>query len=432
MKRIITIVAALILLPLIASARPQYSILQSFGTKCQNCHVAPNVGMQRTNSGWMSRKDISLINPSTLGMQGLFDAIGESNTLFDDKVTYGLDFRYQTARWGKPTKQSVTYPHFEDPTRDTTINYTNPYGTERDYMLMILTPYLSIKPIDGISLEGSYNFAYDIETKKRYPGQLAYTGAITFNPGDWLPSLADYLPSLKIGYMQPMVGTDWDDHTYMTRQFVTPTATPPIVPCDYIELGAQLDYQAIDWLGISLGVYDSKNLKIITQNYTSDQNLSGLFKVTLHPPDFGTGITAYCGGTVFVNGVLKSDNGLYFKNHYFSVQNIFFHFGMADKWAVMTEWMHTITNNARETDNYTVELNYQLTEPVILYARLERGNTIFESARGNMYYHGNKYSIGSKLFVLPYIALIPEYKIYDRTHVDSYSSQFACQLHIFY
>lgn len=425
MKKIFFIILALVLMAESAYSRPQYSILQSFGTKCQSCHIAPNIGMQRNTAGWMSLSDVSLIKPEDLGLNSAYDAIRSSNSILDEKVMFGLDLRYQTARWSKPTTLDVTYPHFEDPSRDTTIKYINPYGTERDYMLMIFTPYVTITPTDWMTIEGSYNFAYQIEDKKRYPGQTPYTASIILQP--W-----ENLPSLRVGMIQPMVGTDWDDHTMMTRQAVTPTVLPPSIPCDYYEWGAQLDYEAIDWLGLTLGVYDSKNIADMSSDFVDKNNLSGLAKVTLHPPDFGTGITAFCGATHFFNSQLKTDNGIYFRNKHFTASSVFLHFGIPGTFAVMSEWMRTEMSDKRITNNYSFEFNYQVMDPIIAYARLESGTSEMISTRGNLELKGNKYSVGAKVFVLPYIALIPEYKIYDRDHVKSFSSQFACQLHIFY
>lgn len=423
MKKTLLVLALVLLANPEIFARPQYSILQGFGTKCQSCHIAPNVGMQRTSSGWMSRKDISLINPESIGLNPVFDAIGNSNGVLDDKITFGLDFRYQTARWSKTKNNIMTRENPFDPTITDTMEYSDPYATERDYMLMIFTPYLTINPIEGVTLEASYNLAYDIEDKKRYPGQTPFAASVIIQP--W-----QNLPSLRIGMIQPMVGTDWDDHTMMTRNVVTKTATPPSVPCDYYELGAQLDYQAIDWLGVTLGLYDSKNISEMSGGLVPDNTMSGLAKVTLHPPDFGTGITSYCGFTHFVNSQFKTDNGIYFGNRFMTATSFFLHFGMGDRFAVMTEWLRTEYSNMRTTSNVSLELDYMIMEPIIGYARIEQGNT--DMIVSNTNYTGNKYTLGAKIFLLPYIALIPEYKIYDREHVDGFNSQFACQLHIFY
>ena len=294
---------------------------------------------------------------------------------------------------------------------------------------MLFQPYLTIKPIEWAQIDASYNLAYDIETKKRYPGQVQYTANLTLQPFEWAPSL-------KLGYMQPVVGIDWDDHTYMTRQMVTQTGAPPILDCDYIELGGQLDYQSLDWLGVTLGVFDSKNLSVMTNKFIQDNTMSGLFKVSIHPSKIGYGLTGFFGGSLFINGKLKSDDGVYFDNKYFAASSFFCNIGMGDKFALMAEFMRTEKFNRFDTDktitnNYTIEFDYMLMEPVIAYARIENGNTkIYKLDETE--FKGSRYTLGAKLFLLPGIALLPEFKIYDRSHVDSYSSQFACQLHVFF
>ncbi len=423
MKKVILLIFVLAIIPSILLARPQYSILNSFGTKCQNCHIAPNIGMQRTSSGFMSMQSVGLIQPEDIGLSSAYDAMGSAHSILDEKVVFGLDARYQTARWSTVKNKQVVYDNLFDPTMKDTINYSDPYATKRDYMLMILTPYITINPIEGITLEASYNLAYELEDTKRYPGQTPLTGSIIIQPS------YEY-PSLRIGMIQPMIGTDWDDHTMMTRQVVTSTVTPPTIPCDYFELGAQLDYQAIDWLGVTVGLYDSKNISEMSRGAVSDKNMSGLAKVTFHPPDFGTGLTAFGGVTHFFNSQLKTDNGIYFANKYLTASSIFFHFGIPSQFAIMTEYLRTEYSGWRTTNNVSLEFDYQIMEPIIGYLRLERGNT--DMLMQGQEFHGNKYTLGAKIFVLPYVALIPEFKIYDREHVDSFNSQFACQLHIFY
>jgi hypothetical protein len=77
-----------------------------------------------------------------------------------------------------------------------------------------------------------------------------------------------------------------------------------------------------------------------------------------------------------------------------------------------------------------VELNYEIMEPLIAYARYETGRT--NEVYMDNEYKLNQYVVGGKAYILPYIALIPEYRIVDRPQVDGYHSQWAVQLHIFY
>jgi hypothetical protein len=424
MKKFILLLIALLLLPEINFARPQYSILQSFGAKCQNCHVAPGMGRQRTQMGWMSRQDLSLINPDKIGLGDVFTALNNNNAVWDDKIMFGMDLRYQTARWSTTEPKSVEYPDPFDENETITIDYNDPYATERDYMLMLFTPYLTFQPASWITVEGMYNLAYEIENKKRYTGQEAYSASIILKP-------LESGPSLRFGMIEPVVGTDWDDHTVMTRMMVTKTTPVPTIPADYAEWGAQLDYQAIDWLGVSVGLYNSENLHEMSGGAVPKDRLSTRLNLTFYPPEVIEGITSFMGGTWFMNGALNSDDGIYYGNDFYQVNNLFLHFGKPGKWAFMSEWIQTKSSYFRETSNFSFEFNYIFYEPLITYARVELGNTE-QNTFITEEFMANRYILGAKVNLLPYIALMPEWRLYDRDHVDGIASQFACQLHIFY
>jgi len=47
-------------------------------------------------------------------------------------------------------------------------------------------------------------------------------------------------------------------------------------------------------------------------------------------------------------------------------------------------------------------------------------------------FESNQYVFGSHIYLLPYIDLLPEYRIYDRGEVSGYSSQWTFQIHVFY
>jgi len=106
MKKITLIVSLFLIANSIIYARPEYSILQSYGTKCQSCHVNTQGGGLRTLGGWMSRNQTSIIEPSKLGLGSLFDFLQNSNQALNDIITFGLDARYQFARWGGPQKNN--------------------------------------------------------------------------------------------------------------------------------------------------------------------------------------------------------------------------------------------------------------------------------------------------------------------------------------
>ncbi|OGU58834.1 MAG: hypothetical protein A2X64_09500 [Ignavibacteria bacterium GWF2_33_9] len=410
----------------IGHSRPEYSILQSYGTKCTNCHINTQGGGARTLGGWMSRNMTSMVEPSAIGLGGVFDFLQNTNQLFDGIVTFGLDLRYQSAKWGGT--QEVRKIHNSSDTS----SYTVLSEPKRDHMLMQLDPYISIKPHEMIEFEGFYNLAYEIEDLKRYPGQQPYAFSAIFRPGA-------NLPSLRVGFFQPAIGTKWDDHTLLIRQVMGASRGSLLLPHDYTEWGAQIDYEAIEWLGLSFGLFDSKNLHdaLSVTNYSggtepivSGNTMDAVARVCFYPPEIISGVTSFFGGYWFWNTPMKTDDGLYFANNYYTVGNLFFNIGMIDKFSLLTEFMWSNKQNLRKTNNFLVEFTYQPLESAYVYARWERANT--DILVDGSDFHATQYVFGTKFFPLPYIGIIPEYRIIDKDHVEGYHSQWAFQVHLFY
>lgn len=420
MKKVITLLVAVFLISYIGYSRPEYSILQSYGTKCTNCHINTQGGGARTLGGWMSRNQTTLVEPSKIGLGKVFDFLQNTNQFWDGKITFGLDFRWQTAKWGGTTE---VIQKRNQPLSDTTIS-----APERDYMIMQVDPYISIKPWEFLEFEGFYNLAYEIEDLKRYPGQQPYAFSAIIKP-------SEKLPSLRVGFFQPAFGTKWDDHTLLIRQVVGSNRNSLVLPHDYTEWGAQIDYEAIPWLGLSLGLFDSEtlsNLQLNGKPIVSGNEMSSVFRVGFYPPEVVPGITTFFGGYWLYNGKLnKDDMSRLFKSGY-SLGNVFFNIGMIDKFSLLTEYMWSKNKSFRETNNFLVELTYQPLEAAYAYVRWERGNSDFLYENPDKSYHATQYVIGAKFFPLPYIGFIPEYRIVDRDHIEGIHSQWAFQVHLFY
>jgi hypothetical protein len=384
-------------------ARPQYSILQTYGAKCTSCHL-DNQGGVRSFQGWMSRKDISLVKPEWIGLQGFFNNVTTSNTVLDDKVLFGEDFRYQEARFG-PVDNST-----------------------REYLVMQLNPHLVITPIKGLEFHGSYNFAYDLEDLHRYPHQQQYTFTTTVKP--W-----ENLPYLKIGYFKPYVGTKYDDHTMLVNRMASNQRSLPLIPHDYAEFGAELEYESLSWLGASLGAFTTDKLsQVIVSNYLTNKiplvnpnTLSYNMRLVFTPEIF-EGWSAYMGGTMFFN----TGKGIDGKDSYFYVFNLFCNIGLTDKLALMTEYCTSEKQFTSTTDNILLELDYQVTDAIIPYIRAERGTTRQRVFQDDVFYNVNQYVFGASINVLPFIKLLPEYRIYDREAAAGNQTQWAVQLHVFY
>ncbi|TAL69728.1 MAG: hypothetical protein EPN82_03670 [Bacteroidetes bacterium] len=388
----------------IAFARPQYSILQSFGTKCIGCHYNTQGGGVRTQPGWLSRKDISLIPVSGIGLQEFYDALS-TNTVSNEAVTFGTDFRWQDARW--PV-------------------------IGRDDMVMQFTPYLILQPTNWLGFEGFYNIAYDIAKDKRFVGQNPYAFSMYLRP-------SEKLPSLRVGYFQPTIGTKYDDHTILIRE-VTGFArsstfndvkkykrpgTIPLIPDDYAEWGAQLDYEALDWLGLSAGIFRADNLAgLTTVNKTGTPvpvvdsgSYSTVLRAFITPPTLIDGITTFLGGTYFIN-----------KDYYIS--SAFLNIGLTEKLSLMTEYMRSEKKDCRFTQNVMAEVTYAVTDAVLPFIRAERGQTKYKIE--NHPFYTNQFVFGAHINLLPYIDLLPEYRIYNSEQVEGYARQWTFQVHVFY
>jgi len=417
MKKLITIVLITFVLSPLLLARPQYSILQTYGTKCSNCHVNNNYGGQRSTAGFISRNAMSVIKPEWVGLKGLYEFLDDKNAFIDDKIVWGLDFRYQNARWGQTNKLQET--------RDTNLQPVRP-TLERKGMIMQLAPYISLYPIDWLKIDGMYNFSYDIEPNMRYKGQQPGTVSATFD-------IHKDLPTIRIGYFPPEMALDFDDHTLLVRQVAGNARSQPLIPADYAELGIQLNYDRIDWLSASFGIFESKNMAdLLIDNAIPvvDKNtLSSVFNVSVNS-ELPLGLIGFLGTTHYLNGNLKTDNGIYIGRDYYTISTIYLGFGKSDLFSIMAEYSTSNKQSIRKVDNFLIEATYQLIEPVNIFLRYETANTDLKLK--NEKYDATQYVIGSHIYILPYVDLLPEYRIYDRGDVSGYSSQWAIQLHIFY
>ncbi len=405
MFKYLVIALAFFLIYSVSQARPQYSM--TTGNKCISCHVNPNGGGARDQLGWYTRKDVSLVKPKWIGLKELYDLASTNlHSIGEQQFTFGADYRLQTARLG---------PSF---------------NSERDFFSMQLSPYLVYDPLNWLSFRGHYNL---VETV--YEGQESWSASATIKP-------SFKLPQLKVGYIQPSIGMRYDDHTVLVRQFLSANkfgAFKPLIPIDYAEWGAELNYEGLRWLSAAAGVYRSENMsEIKTMSNRVDQstrqriqigntgpeNVSTLLRVAFLPRFFDNKINTNIGGSFFNSGD-------------FQMINIFVHVGLTDHLSLMTEYANAEKESSRESDNYLVELTYQLLESLMLHARFEAGETRYKFDFSDQEpfrrkYMSNQYAIGGQIYLLPFIELRPEYRIYDHEHLESYQSQWTVQLHVYY
>lgn len=385
------IVGASSLLP--TWATPQFSLLT--GNRCQNCHVNQQGSGIRNDLGWYSNNDVGLLKPAWLGLEGFYEAIGESNTLLDDKLTIGMDFRMQTAK-----------------------SHKSP-DAERKLFPMQAAAHASYAATEWLTAEGMYSFG-----KKRYNGQAVWSASLLLQP--------DFsYPQLRIGYFQPSIGMRYDDHTMLVRQVAGNEYLPLIAP-NYADAGAEINYEGIKWITVGAGVFRADNLsENLVQN--KDGNLVPLVskdditfngRVVFWPRLFDHAINTYIGSS-------------YLANNDFSFATAFAGIGWTDNLALFAEYAHSDKTGSRKTDNISVELTYQLISPILLYVRAEHGKTQQSLSTLSLDNTMTQWVVGSQIFLLPYIELRPEFRLVDTEQTprlsDQYRSQrFAMQLHVFY
>lgn len=382
-----------ILLPVALTAKPEYSMLS--GNKCINCHYQPHGGGQRNNLGWYSRKDVSLISPSSLGLEEFYQMISEDNSIPAINATVGFDYRLQSARLGV----------FNEDTRQVEI--------KRKFFGMQLAPYVAIKPSEWLNLYGHFNIVEPL-----YASQQRWSATLAIQPS------FDY-PTIRGGFIQPSIGTRFDDHTNIAKIVNERARTQPLIPPDYAEWGAEINYESLHWLSLTAGIYKSENLAL--QKYSGANNTSATL---VEKDDMSILGRIEFWPRYFEDKLNFSIGASYLANQEFKLAHLFFNLGLTDELAVLNEYVIGEKTDFIKFNNYSVGLAYQLMESIILTGRIEGAETSFPGSSERYIY--KSYIIGGQIYLLPYFELRPEYRISDRFNIDSYGAQWAVQLHLYY
>lgn len=373
----------------VLKARPQFSALS--GNRCINCHVTAQGGGPRYILGAYARSDVSLLNLSNSSLGDFFEFLAENNSILDDKIQLGLDYRFLTARLGSPD------------------------NSEREYFTMQATPYLTMYPFEWLTLQGQFNFA-----ETGYPGQESWSANMIIHP-------SYDLPRLRVGYFMPSIGVRHDDHTILVRQSMDAGLRPIIAP-DYAEFGAELSYYGLKFMSASAGVFGSENLSehgLFDRAgnpvpLVPEDKLSALIRLAFQP-------------RFFENKVNTNFGASYFFNDDFSLINIFAMAGWTDHATVIAEYSISEKHDLRKTNNFMIEALYRFLPSLMLSARYEKADTEYSTNVENpVEYIAKQIVFGAYIYPLPYIELRPEYRIFDREAAVSYQSQWALQLHLYY
>ena len=361
------------------------------GNKCINCHINPHGSGSRNDLGWYARNDVGLLNPDDIGLLNFYEALASTNQFFKKTFILGFDFRYQTAMVGPPD---------------------NP---ERTFFGMQASPYIAIAPFDWLTLGGSYNFFYN--KNKSYPGQKAWTGYLIIQPDITLPSF-------KAGFFSPPIGMRYDDHTVLVSK-ISGGGQTQLIPPDYAEYGAEINYEGLKWLSLSAGIYDASSMAENTYRNASGNPIPLVDKNKL-----SASLSASLWQRFFENKLNLNLGTSYFVNNDFNITALYFNAGLTDKLSFLSEILWTDKKDIRKSRNFLVGVTYQILDALLVEVRLEKALT--DDIINKEPWNTNQYLIGLHIFPLPFIELRPEYRIFDREWADGYQAQYAVQLHIFY
>jgi hypothetical protein len=324
-------------------------------------------------------------------MEELYNMSIPKNEDEDILINAGFDYRFQTARLGRPD------------------------SSHRDYFSMQLSPYLSVEPFTWLKLSGHYNFVEAL-----YPGQESWSAQVVIQP-------SYDMPLLRAGYISPSIGTKYDDHTMLIRQSPGAGKTYPMIPPDYAEWGAELRYESIRWLSLTAGAYSAENMSQVTIPGPSGSRIpqankdmmSYLFRFEFWPRLFEDELNTNIGASFFIN-----DD--------FRLVNLYLNLGLTDRMGILTEYVIGNKEKVRETNNYFAELYYQLFDFLTIYGRYEKANTKFVYDTNQPEYKTTQYVFGGNFYPFGFMEIRPEYRIYDRELFESYQTQWAVQVHLYY
>lgn len=367
-----------------AWALPQFSLLT--GNRCINCHVNVQGGGLRNDLGWYAMESVGIVRYEDIGLSSL-KPVFSTNTFLDDRLTVGVDFRLQSSR----------------SLRDT--------SSERRIFPMQGAFYASYKPVDWLLVEGTYNLGRRVYA---YAGQQSWSASVAIQPS------LEY-PQLRVGFFQPSIGYRFDDHTMLVRRIPAGSQDYLFAP-NWAEWGAELNYYRLEWLTLTAGVATLSSLRGATLTDT-DGNTRPLIRDPSRPAAIGRVLLS---PKFFRERLVVNLGSSTLQQGDFSLWNVFGGIGYADVVAITLETMRQQTTGVRTISATSAELMVHVAEPVYLYARAERGETV----TGEVSLRQEQYLFGAQIFVLPFVELRPEYRIVD---LPLYRlNRWTVQLHVFY
>jgi hypothetical protein len=384
------LIAAVLFSSTAAFSIPQFSAIS--GNRCINCHIAPSGGGVRNDLGWYSWYDVGLV-PRTNALFSWFYDSDTSNQFFDGKLTLGMDTRIQSTR-----------------------SFTSANSPRRLFPMQT-SFYSAYTPIPEVTIEGSVNLStIAIGNPPPYPGMRAAAISAIIAP-------SFSLPSLRIGMFRPNIGMRYDDHTMAPYSYTLSTQRRTVIAPDWAEAGAEVSYEGLKWLSLQAGVFGSQGLaqvKISDGNETFsvvDGNQPTITaRAVLWPRAFKDKLNMWFGAS-------------HLQNNEFGISSAFSGIGLSDEFSLLLDYTRMRYDDRFTSQSLMAELMYSATTWLFPYIRAERYHTDQYRALGT--YLSNSATIGAQIFLMPYVELRPEYRIWD-TWMTGYTSRWNVQLHLFY
>lgn len=371
-------------------ALPQFAILS--GIRCSSCHVSPSGGGLRNENGWYAMHDVGMIPREDIPW--LYSEDG-SNALFDETVLVGTDMRLQSTR------------SFYDA------------DASRVYIPMQVSAYAAYRPIQNLTLEGTFNLAA-LRTRQGTPVRFAGQRVGLFSA---LLRINNNLPLVRVGLFRPGIGVRYDDHTTFPNSYVSGRTRMNYVGPDWGEWGSEITWEKYRWLTLQVGVFGTSGLSQVqlSDGLVSRSAISGTM-----PTITGKAVTwnrfadntvnTYAGASILVNND-------------FSVVSGFLGVGLTDAMYVMADVTQTSKTDVLTSLMGMAEVGWQVSSSFIPYVRIEHGTTKQSALPSPSELTSG--IIGAQFFPLPFVEIRPEYRMLD-TYYDGISTRWNVQLHLFY
>jgi hypothetical protein len=438
LKLLLLFSLALVAMP--AQALPRFTL--DAGSRCSNCHVNPQGGGLRSNSGWymMNTTSTGMVTWDKLGLKSVHEA--ESNTFLNGKLTIGGDLRIQEARMGHPTPDSPGLP-------------------DRMWVPMQMTPAADFKASKTVSVTASVNLAgvyyQTVMGSAIYPGQSNYDGWIRWAPqreepapteaapADSAPSTGgddDFdtpapaapvaaeppigLPSVRVGMLQPSFGIRHDDHTMLIHGRPD-NFKQPVLPAFYNDVGGEVNWEGLHWLSVDAGAYWPRNFSEARFGITpsggapSPEKTSATklpltsARVTFWPRIDSVGVNFWAGASAMYTPNFVIEGG---------------HFGVGKTYwgSLMAEATHARDDiQALSRYAWLVQADYPVKPWLTLEARYEQSHQQMDSGK---IADAQAVVAGVQWLPFPMIELRPEWRYLDTN--DYRIAQYTLQIHLFY